>query len=378
MSGRSKTGIIRIMLAMSILLYLGGGLYSAEQDSYEEQYDRLVSAKKYLSAYNLLEKADPKNNDEKIILLKTDLCTNYFAKSLDHKLFALVDLKEGESLQKIRSEANATSIVNFSPEEELLRRIEKNEANKNLHHKLGVFYYEKLLYFAFSMDAADQQKYKDLSSKYLQIAHDSNVSDWYSYFILGYLALEKRQISEANVLLLRSIEMKPSEGINNYNYAYSCMLLEKYDLALKHAEIARQNYREVTFKTDACYFAFRMTLVLKKREESMRYAKMYFVMDPENPQIIRNIVQDYLIAPYAQDVLVFIDAMQKEFPKNQLVQANTRLYRGLYYIEKSETGKARDDVARAKEIYVKMYKPDHVVLQFIVQVEAQLDSMDKK
>gem|GEM_PF-1948070 len=364
--------LVKALVAVfSIVFFVQLAAQNADE-TIQKDYEKLISQKKYLDAFNMLDKKDPKNENEQICLLKTDLCVNYFARSFDHRLFALVNLPADKSLDDIRSDEATLPTINFSPEETLLKLIEKNSANGKVHLALGDFYYEKLLNFQQSFDQTQQDALRTASVKHLTIAHENKVSSWKSYSVLGYFALEQGNYGQAFDLLQKSIELNGAQGINHYNFAYCCAMLEKYDLAMTHADIARNNYPYLPLKKDAAYLALKMSFVLKKKDESMRLAKAYFALEPDNTKIMRNIVQDYYVSGYPEDIPVLFDALQKEYSSNRMALANTYLYRALYLNQIKEKKKARADLARAKEIFSTKYKPEDEIMLFIAQTETEL------
>lgn len=350
---------------------------NAQNETLKDQYDKLVSQKRYLDAYMLIDKTDPGNEKEQTVLLKSDLCVRYFAKSADHRFFSFVNIVEGKTLEQVRAESSTSSLQNFSPEQALIEKIEKNPSNKQLHHLLGLFYYEKCLHYVLTLSPEEQTDLLDKSSTYISAAHEAGVYDWYSYYILGYIALEKKEIPLAFSHLQKSVELNPSEGLNCYNFAYCCMTMDKFDLAQKYAELAAQNYPRGQLKLDSAYFAFRMSIALVNRAESSRLAKAYFALDPGNPRVLRNIVQDMALTPYSADILVLITQFQKDYPANAAVMGNTYLYRSQYYANLKDIKSAKADLLKAKEIFANIYSADHAIMRFIEHTEKELQNAGK-
>lgn len=102
--------------------------------------DRLVTEKKYLSAFEALNNYPDGDSSPDIALKKADLCMNYFASSIMHITFAFRDLEEGEDIQKVRGSVGKFTMRMFNVEEVFKPLIEKYPEDSRLHRTLADYY----------------------------------------------------------------------------------------------------------------------------------------------------------------------------------------------------------------------------------------------
>lgn len=104
--------------------------------------EELISQKKYLSAYQLLDKYDPKNEKSVIFLKKVDIVQNYFLFNIMNQIFCLDDIPIDKDVYELRGreEASGCSSVLFAIDTIAQRLLEKEPNNCLLYRCLGEYY----------------------------------------------------------------------------------------------------------------------------------------------------------------------------------------------------------------------------------------------
>jgi len=108
--------------------------------------DRLVTEKKYLSAFRLLDAQENGDSDPDIALKKAELALKYFVNSIYHKTFSFKDLEEDEDIMDVRGAVGSSMIFNFDIEKVFTPLIKNYPEDQRLYVALADYYldvYEK-------------------------------------------------------------------------------------------------------------------------------------------------------------------------------------------------------------------------------------------
>jgi len=87
--------------------------FSQSREEALKKSTQLITEKKYNTAYDLLEKADPKNDDADIVIAKENIALGFFVTSIMHQMFALKDLKPNEDIMEYRGKEGSYSMHVF-------------------------------------------------------------------------------------------------------------------------------------------------------------------------------------------------------------------------------------------------------------------------
>ena len=173
------------------ILIVSGAL-AAQTDTIKEAND-LVEQRKYKSAFDLLEKADPENENPDIVIMKTDIVLKYFIQSDMHVMFALKDLKRDDDIAELRKGAGSFAMNLFDPAEALSRLIKKHPKNYRLYRALG-FYYNEVYNKYGSRWKIPENDIIDLFEKNYRMAYKNGVYDDWSLYGIGYAQMKKKKI----------------------------------------------------------------------------------------------------------------------------------------------------------------------------------------
>ena len=131
------------LLTVFMVLISQGGF--SQNPAVIDSADQLIEQKKYETAFRLLDKEDPKNENVQILSKKTDLLTNYFVTSINHVMFALKDLKEDESVMDYRGKAGNFKMHVFDADSLTRRLIQKKGSDFRLYRNMANYWFSVYL-----------------------------------------------------------------------------------------------------------------------------------------------------------------------------------------------------------------------------------------
>jgi len=94
--------LLRLLVALVVLQPL-----AAMDAGQKAQLENCLSQRQYLTAAQFLDKLDPDNRDPDALVQKIQISINYFAQSMNHKLFAFKDLSGTETIESVRKQGGA-------------------------------------------------------------------------------------------------------------------------------------------------------------------------------------------------------------------------------------------------------------------------------
>ncbi|MCR4811038.1 MAG: hypothetical protein K5867_00345 [Bacteroidales bacterium] len=143
----------------AFVLLLPMFLLAQKESSVLKKADKMVASRQYESAYRLLDEYDPANDRVAVVLKKEDILLNYFAQSINHKVFSLKDLDEGETLQSVRQSFEMGNLYVFNADSVIRRLLVSHPGDCRLLNGY-VSYMEALLgdygfdFWSSSMDSS--------------------------------------------------------------------------------------------------------------------------------------------------------------------------------------------------------------------------------
>ena len=186
-----------------LLIFLSKIAFPQDQELADAK--KLIDKKKYDSAYSLLDKVDPSNQNPEIVIEKTTIFLNYFVSSIMHEMFALKDLEENENLMDIRGSEGSFSMYYFPPDSILNMLIIKYPKNFKLRKALGGYYHEVYLKYGGNWLEPDSIVLARMIENY-DLAYKNGIFDYWSLYGIGYAYLLQNRIKESIPYFLESIE----------------------------------------------------------------------------------------------------------------------------------------------------------------------------
>ncbi len=398
-----------------------------------DQVDKLIKEKKYNSAYKLLDKNDPDNDNPDIFIKKVDIMLKYYVSTINHKLFGLADLGENDTLEKLRGKTDKYDLYDIDIDKILTDMIkkyrdknqqiqeqmkqnpeQKEELAKDIYNTgklylaLGNYYYDVREIYGNKWDIGEQHLLTLIEDNYF-MAFQLGYYDYKSMFGLGFIQLVvKKNYENAIFYFEKSFELNPSFGDAVYNLAYTYYVQENYDKALEYSLKASEVYKKDELKAKSLKIAgkiyFDELKILKAMEcyekaksylpndysilkhlldvylldenlEKIReYAKQLFMLDPYDPYILGNVLGSFIQYGFKNEWKTFIEKMTEKFADNYEVLGNIFLHKGMFFAYEKDKLTARTNFLKAKEYYGKIFEPSHPVF---ARIDEHLDILKR-
>ena len=99
---KNTSFMVRCCMVAVLMVSAMGAAQAQNERTTLKKAEGLVAQRQYASAFAMLDALDPANDRPAVLAMKADIVLHYFAQSMNHMVFSLVDLKKGESLDSVR------------------------------------------------------------------------------------------------------------------------------------------------------------------------------------------------------------------------------------------------------------------------------------
>ena len=359
---------------------------------------QLIKEQKYESAFDVLDKADPKNQQPELLLAKEKLVLDYYLISMGHQGFGLRDLAPGETVEQLRGKEGNYSMHLLNLPLELNRLQRKYPANYALSKGLGDYWYAVLSCGCGEQDKPEEQKL-DLVLRYYNAAHAHGQADYNSYFGVGYAQLLRDQPAAASVAFEKSVALKADYPNSHYNLAYALWLLKKSAEGLPHAKTAYDLYAaEPRRQADAARLlgmlyeqqkkpveakaSYQQSLALNPTDypsirgllglavaarsaEAASWATRLYQLNPADDQMFNDIMDIYQNYNQWAEAEAFFSSQLPTAPKEAVPQGLLHFYVAILHMQLKRPQQARPHFVEAKKQLTTVMKPDNPALQLI-------------
>jgi tetratricopeptide (TPR) repeat protein len=384
-----------------ILLFLTGTLFSCPAQTIKKEAillksDSLVKEKKYASAFELLNKADPGNKDPDLVMQKEEIALNDYVSSISHQIFSFRDIGRDENILDYRGREGSSTLYPFPVNEILDSLIKVYPQNIVLYKALGDYYYEVHIRYGDSWLKKKEELLQLIEDNYRKAA-DNGLADYMVWYVLGYVKLAEEDYSESIPFFMNSIGQKNDYPTAHYNLAYACLYTDRPDTALVHAIRALDLYTEPNYKGDAARMVAVAYENLGQEEKAIRYyeesnridpgnyyslrpllgyylrnnrasfdstREAFFLLGPENPTIYNDLGDLFYAQKKTEELIVWLKSKFKTYKELPEVTGNLYFYLARCFLE-SDKKQAREYLLKAKEVLLKVYAPDHEVFGII-------------
>jgi len=362
-----------------------------------EKANKLIENKKYESAYNILNEADPNNKKPEIVIAKTDLFLNYFVTSIMHQMFALKDLEPEEEILDIRGSKGTFSMFAFSPDSILLDLILKYPTNYKLKKELGYYYHEVHLKYQGRWLIPDSILVDKFKTNYLT-AYENDVFDYWSAYGIGYAYLMQQDYASSIPYFEKSAELKNDYPSSHYNLAYAYLYTDQREKGIESAKAAMDLYDYSQYKADAARMIAVMYRELEDFDNAIDYYKQadkiqpddyytlkpllelelslnkstyqertnqLFKIAPSNPTIYQDLMKIYWNYEKIDELLAFLTSQHNIFLSDNKVNGNLYFYKALIQYDKEDFNNSKSNFEKSREIFKKVYEPNHQVFEVI-------------
>jgi tetratricopeptide (TPR) repeat protein len=364
--------------------------------------DSLVGQAKYLSAYRLL--AAVKDPSDYVLAKEIEICVRYFAQSLDHRMFGLVDLKPGETLEGLRKSGGTFTMVALDPAEAVKDYLARHPASGLLYKSLGDYYYDVFLRYEGRWLDSDPEIVKRAIENY-DSAFAADSLDARSLGDYAELLLRQGEFARAIPILAKAISLEPSNGNAHYNLAYACLQAKDYARAISEVKLSMDFYKANPSYLADCYILAsdaskhagdysgaldwiesaaklrpgdyhvlrdEIPLFLIKGDSgtAQKKAETLFAMAPKNPSASQMIMEGYYFAEKMPELAAFFEHAQKAYLGNDEALGNIRFHYAKLAHDMGEDKKARELLDTAESDFRKVLKSDNEVFKAIADQKA--------
>lgn len=380
-----------------ILILIFKFAFSFAQESTIDKANKLIDNRKYESAYNILNEADPNNEQPEIVIAKTDLFLNYFVSSIMHQMFALKDLEQNEEILDIRGSEGSFSMFTFSPDSILLQLIEKYPTKYELNKELGFYYHEVHLKYQGRWLIPDSILVDKFKTNYLK-AYENNIYDYWSTYGIGYAYLMKQDYKSSIPFFEKSVELKNDYPSSHYNLAYAFLYTDQRKKAIKSAKKAMNLYDYPQYKADAArmiaviyrelednknaidfyrqadeiqpkdYNTLKPLLEMEVAQNTKTYDKLtkeFFLLAPDNPTIYQDLMKIYWNYKKADELLDFLSSQHENYLNDNKVNGNLYFYSATIHYDKEDFKNAKINFEKSRKIFAKIFAKNHPVFKAI-------------
>ncbi|WP_321516159.1 hypothetical protein [Marinifilum fragile] len=378
---------------------------SFAQDNALEKANKLIETKKYESAYQVLNNADPNNEKPEIAIAKTNLFLNYFATSIMHQMFALTDLKPDEDILDIRGKAGNFAMFRFSADSVLINLIKKYPNNYKLKKELGYYYHEVHLKYQGSWLQPDSLLIDQFKRNYLA-AYKNGIYDYWSTYGIGYAYLMNKEFKSSIPFFEKSIELRNDYPSSHYNLAYAYLYTDQRDKGIESAKKAMNLYEYPNYKADAArmiavmyqeiedyekaivfykqadqilphdYYTLRPLLELElslKKEEYKERTNQFLLVAPGNPTIYQDLMNIYWNNQKENELLAFLTQQHKNYQQDPKVDGNLYFYTAVIQYDKEDFSNAKVNFEKSREVFKKVFEANHRVFEIIDSYTKELN-----
>jgi tetratricopeptide (TPR) repeat protein len=397
----SKENAMRVY-TLILLLFVSSTLFGQRAI---RQANKLIAAKKYRSAWEVLDKADPKNEKPVFALAKTELLLKYFVNTVMHQVFTLKDLKANEKVDDLRGKDENGNLIHFNPEEVLDTLLKKHPKEYTLYVGLGDYYYETFIIFQENWIKKPEVLVNLITENYKQAAQHGLLTYQVAYRI-GFSQLFLQRFPEARKSFDQAILLNPKYPDSYYSQAYTCLQLNMSDSALANANKAYELFTDTFNRSDVNLLR---GLIYSSRKDTARslgeyrqaakmnpkngsiwqlllkavlrfdtpdlhdVASAYFDIDPRAADTYSQLINGYFQAQRSKDILTLLGEKLVQYEKDPEVLGNICFYRAYIYVIMEDKPKAKADILKAKENFKKVFPPEHEMFGAIEEALKELD-----
>jgi len=276
-----------------ILLLISSKAFTQSTNAILKTSDQLVSQKKYKTAFDVLNKADPKNRNPDIVIAKEDIVLAYFVTSIMHKMFSLMDLKSNEDIMDYRGKAGSSQLYVLPVDSVLNELIKTDHDNYKLYKALGNYYYEVFLHYNAHWTETPETLFKRIEDNYAKVI-ELQKADYMVYYELGYINEVQEKYGPAANYFLKSIELNSHCANAYYNLAYAELYQNNRSEALKNAIKSIDLYEDKTYKADAARMTGEIYSELNDTKNELYYYELSNSIDPKNYYTLKSLLDVYV------------------------------------------------------------------------------------
>jgi tetratricopeptide (TPR) repeat protein len=385
-------------LAISLLALARLG-YSQAAQAALTQAAKLEEEKKYEAAYQVLDKADPKDQQPVVLLQKEKLLLDYYLITLNFQGFGLKDLTPSQTVSQLRGKQGQYSMHLLDIPTKLTQLQKQFPQDYRLRKGLGDYYYRAMLCHCGEQDKTEAELLQLVIDNYGQ-AHAHQLGDYMSYYAIGYAQLVQEQPQPSVASFEKSIALNPQYADSHYNLAYALLQLKKPAEAISHAQTSFRLYTDPALKADAArmlgqlytqqqqpaearkallqslelqpksYPSLRSLLELSvatHAPDATTWAARLYQLNPADDQMFSDIMDIYQAQNQWAEAEAFFSSQLPKAPPQPATQGLLHFYVAILNMQLKRPQVARPHFLTAQAQLKKVAKPDNPLFQLIAK-----------
>lgn len=215
------------------------------------EIERLLSQRKYLSAASYIDQRPELSAQPRLLRQLSHILVNFYATTINFRMFALRDLEEGEEIEKVRGTPGQYTMIGGDLEKRLHDALAKHPDDVDIQFAVGEY-----LSAGKACGCARPELFVGESADefpYLERAYRAGIRDYWSLFRMGvhHLSGAKPDLPKAVELFEASLKERPDYVDTHYNAAIAYFWLKDYPSAEKHSTATLGRYGNPKLDADA-------------------------------------------------------------------------------------------------------------------------------
>ena len=245
MKMKNTSFVVRCCMVAVLMVSAMGAAQAQNVRATLKKAEGLVAQRQYASAFAMLDALDPANDRPAVLAMKADIVLHYFAQSMNHMVFSLVDLKKGESLDSVRRNFEMGDAFAFDVDSLSRRLLAAHRGDQSLLSTHAA--YHKALLDDYGDDLWMTYLTPECKSLLQQATESAEACFQMGYFYTS----DESTADSAAYYFRRAVALQDTLWEAHYNLGVMEYQLGHNDKALAHLERAWKGYRVPRLKGDA-------------------------------------------------------------------------------------------------------------------------------
>lgn len=266
MKMKNTSFVVRCCMVAVLMVSAMGAAQAQSERATLKKAESLVAQRQYASAFAMLDALDPANDRPAVLAMKADIVLHYFAQSMNHMVFSLVDLKKGESLDSVRRNFEMGDAFAFDVDSLSRRLLATHPGDQSLLSTHAA--YHKALLDDYGDDLWMTYLAPECKALLQQATESADACSQLGYFYTS----DEATADSAAYYFRRAVALRDTLWEAHYNLGVMEYQLGHNDKALVHLERAWKGYRVPRLKGDAArVMAIIYDQALKNTDKAERY-----------------------------------------------------------------------------------------------------------
>lgn len=259
--------VVRCCMVAVLMVSAMGAAQAQNERATLKKAEGLVAQRQYASAFAMLDELDPTNDRPAVLAMKADIVLHYFAQSMNHMVFSLVDLKKGESLDSVRINFEMGDAFAFDVDSLSRRLLAAHPGDQSLLATHAA--YHKALLDDYGDDLWMTYLTPECKALLQQATESVDACSQLGYFYTS----DESMADSAAYYFRRAVALRDTLWEAHYNLGVMEYQLGNNDKALAHLERAWKGYRVPRLKGDA---ARVMAIIYDQAQNNASKAERYY------------------------------------------------------------------------------------------------------